>query len=138
MASIAALQICEGVLKSGSPALRELTSRPSRASSFAFAEIFRVLDFESCCANVEIIVFQFLKVKLPKWAILFYPAFIQFGTGSGCIRGGDKAGGRNEHLNYFVINFLRRADSMRSEERRVGKGSRCESQTRGSNEDTPG
>src|SRR5690625_5420062 len=101
MASIAALQIYEGGLKSGSPALREMTSRPSRASSFAFAEIFRVSDGEICCANVEIIVFQFLKVKLPKWAILFYPAFIQFGTGSGCARGAIRQGGPERAPKLF-------------------------------------
>jgi hypothetical protein len=44
IALIAASQICRGVLKSGSPALKETTDFPCLLSSLAFPVIFKVAD----------------------------------------------------------------------------------------------
>src|SRR5699024_9080055 len=52
---MAALQICSGVLKSGSPALSEIMEWPCRLSSLAFADIFRVSEGATACARFEII-----------------------------------------------------------------------------------
>src|SRR5919204_6294461 len=56
-ASIAALFMCSGVSKSGSPAPKPQTSIPSAFMAFALLSIERVNDGVSCAARSEISMF---------------------------------------------------------------------------------